>query len=128
MVQTMIKIEHFFVPIDWCQQIFFVTSCAVSAYFTSRQSSVSINDHLSLTFRLLTWLVLIVEFFRTGDLPNLNRFNLDGSVVIVMKMVKGVMKFMGGGGQWRKMAKNGEKWRWRIRLLYLSNSPFFANL
>ena len=94
MVQTMIKIEHFFVSIDWCQQIFFVTSCAVSAYFTSRQSSVSINDHLSLTFRLLTWLVLIVEFFRTGDLPNLNRFNLDGSVVIVMKMVKGVMKFM----------------------------------
>ena len=29
--------------------------------------------------------------------------------------------------QWRKMAKNGEKWRWRIRLFHLSNSPFFAN-
>ena len=25
------------------------------------------------------------------------------------------------------MAKNGEKWRWRIRLFHLSNSPFFAN-
>ena len=33
----------------------------------------------------------------------------------------------GGGGQWRKMAKNGEKWRWQIRLFHLSNSPFFAN-
>ena len=29
-----------------------------------------------------------------------------------------------GGGT---MAKNGEKWRWRIRLFHLSNSPFFAN-
>ena len=45
MVQTMIKIEHFFVSIGWCQQIFFVTSYAVSAYFTSRQSSVSTNDY-----------------------------------------------------------------------------------
>jgi hypothetical protein len=87
----MIKIEHFFVSIGWCQQIFFVTSYAVSAYFTSRQSIVSINDHLSLPSRLLTWLW---KFFRTGDLPNLNRFNVDGSVVIVMKMVKGVMKLM----------------------------------
>ena len=26
--------------------------------------------------------------------------------------------------QWRKMAKNGEKWRWRICLFHLSNSPF----
>ena len=29
-----------------------------------------------------------------------------------------------GGGP---MAKNGEKWRWRIQLFHLSNSPFFAN-
>jgi hypothetical protein len=66
---------------------FFVTSYAVSAYCSSRQSIVSMNDHLSLPSRLLTWLVLIVEFFRIGDLPNLNRFNLDGSMVIVMKMM-----------------------------------------
>ena len=33
----------------------------------------------------------------------------------------------GGGGGGGPMAKNGEKWRWRIRLFHLSNSPFFAN-
>ena len=33
----------------------------------------------------------------------------------------------GGGGGGGAMAKNGEKWRWRIRLFHLSNSPFFAN-
>ena len=26
--------------------------------------------------------------------------------------------------QWRKMANNGKKWRWRICLFHLSNSPF----
>ena len=35
------------------------------------------------------------------------------------------IRYIGGGGG--AMAKNGEKWRWRIRLFHLSNSPFFAN-